>query len=648
MGPVRHLILGTAGHIDHGKTSLVEALTGVNCDRLEIERARGMTIELGFAPLRLGEVHFGIVDVPGHERFVRTMVAGATGVDAALLVVAADDGVMPQTREHVEILRLLGVEQVVVAITKADIADARRVREVEAAVRALCPEARAVVAVSVRTGEGLEALRSALAALGRSIVGRDAEAPFRLPVDRVFTVPGRGVVVTGSVMSGQVRVGETVAVWPVAAVPGRRPGEELKARVREIQTHQQRVDVVCAGQRAALNLVGVERAWLERGAELAAGGLLTPTRYLDVEMECLASAPRAIRAHSRVRLALGTREVIAVVVPVLRGERATEVVQPGERAWVQLRPREPVVAEWGQRFIVRDESGMRTIGGGRVLRAVSRRSATREQDDVAGLAALAERAPRDRVSEVLRFWGFAWPGELAVACQAGVRLAEVKRLAEELVGEGVLRVVGGSPVRVHAACVAQLARRVRKHVRRMQEARPEEPGVRAEALRQWLSRRVSPAPVAGVLEMLEACGALRRRGEYFVDPEAVPRLTGRDAETLGRLVSLLEDGGFMPPTVEELARAVERSERDVRRLLETARADGEVVQIDGALFITRRRYEALVETVRRVAGEEDGATVSAVRRALGSTRKYVVPMMEHLDRAGVTLRRGDRRWVIEK
>ena len=351
----QYVIVGTAGHIDHGKTSLVRQLTGIDTDRLPEERARGISIDLGFAHFDAEDIHFGLVDVPGHERFVKNMVAGATGVDLALLVVAADDGVMPQTREHLEIMDLLGIAAGVVAITKIDLVAADFVELVEAEVRehlrGTFLEHAPVVPVSSVSGAGIDELKKVLVEVAR---GRELSTRgefFRMPIDRVFSVAGHGTVVTGSVIGGEARAGDTLELLPA----------QIPVRVRSVQSHSQAVTESGSRRRTAVNLAGIKADQLHRGQELAAPGSLQPARRLLVKVRCLASSPVALRDRMRLGLHLGTGETAARLVLKNR------TVEPGETGFAELRVAEPVVAAWGQRFILRRQSPPLTVAGGIVL-----------------------------------------------------------------------------------------------------------------------------------------------------------------------------------------------------------------------------------------------------------------------------------------
>lgn len=388
------LILGTAGHIDHGKSALVRALTGVDPDRLPEEKKRGITIELGFAELVVDEFRFGIVDVPGHERFVRQMLAGATGMDLVMLVVAADDSVKPQTREHVDVLRLLDLRGGVIVLTKCDLADPDWIPLVEAEVRELVqgtPLADApVIRTSVKTGEGIETLKTALRDAARRLppLARSEANTFHMPVDRVFTLPGFGTVVTGSVASGTLRLGDMLDVAPLG----------LSARVRNLQHHDREVQEVHRGQRAAVNLAGIHHAQLVRGYDLASPGYLVPAKCVTAWLHLLPQTPRPLKDRAKVRLHLGAAEWGAVV-RTLEGN----AVRPGETAWVQLHVAQPIVSLWNQPFVIRQESPATTLGGGRVVVPDAMRMRSVTDEDLAHLRDLKEGEPRERVASAIYF-----------------------------------------------------------------------------------------------------------------------------------------------------------------------------------------------------------------------------------------------------
>lgn len=632
----RHFILGTAGHIDHGKTSLVRALTGVDTDRLPEEQRRGMTIELGFAALTVGDMQFGVVDVPGHERFVRTMVAGATGIDIALLVVAADDSVMPQTVEHVDILHLLGVEHAVVVITKidavpADMAElvAEEVRQLLAgtplAAAPLCP-------VSSLTGEGVETLKGTLRKIARRIPSKPARNPFRLAVDRVFTVPGRGTVVTGSVLRGMVGEGDTLEVFP-----GGRT-----CRVRDLQCHGAASARLSGGQRAAINVSGVDRSLIVRGSELATPGYLHPLPMVDVRLRCLASYGRPLRSTRTVRLCLGTRELPARVVLLDGAELA-----PGAAGYAQLRGGEPLFATYGQRFIIRDESAMRTIGGGVVLRPVGRR---RRLDVVAereALEHLEHGGAEDRVEQVLRLARFTRPADLAMCAAAGVEVEELPEVYARLRSTGRWAPVAGTTVHVVPAAIDDLTSRLTSWLERFHRAHPELPGRPADSVIGWLARASDKSLARPLLDRMLAEKVLRRLGRFVCLPAFAPALSNADEKLLGALLEEMRAGGFQPPALETLSVAAQADRKRWERLASLAVALGELVEIAPQMYLHAQSEQRLREMTHDLIAERGPVTVAEVREALNSSRKYVVPFVEYLDRIGFTKRTGDRRVLAE-
>ncbi len=638
--PARSLIIGTAGHIDHGKTSLIKALTGTDTDRLPEEKRRGLTIELGFAHLEVGPFHFGVVDVPGHEKFVRTMVAGATGIDVALLVVAADDSVMPQTVEHVEILDLLGVDRGVVAITKCDMVDEEMpdlvAEEVAELLATTTLSGVSIVPVSSTTGMGLNHLRDAVITSAKEAVSRDDSGPFRLAIDRVFTVQGRGTVVTGSVLQGRIEEGDTLELWP----------QGQTCRVRAIQSHNESQQTVHGGQRAAVNLSGVDRDSIERGCELATPGCVHPTHLLDVRLRCLRAAPRPVKSRSRVRLCLGTRELIArVVTPT------GQALSAGDEGYAQFRLSEPVTAVYGQRFIVRDESATRTVGGGIVLRANSKRRRIRGPDGQASLERLDGGSPDERVEEVLRFAGFSRPDDLVVAGEAGVAAGEVSAALEQLRKSKRLITVevgGRDRVEVVAATVDALADRAVRWLERYHNAHADEPGVQLDAFVGYLDRKSKKGLGRPLLDRMVKAKQVRLQGRYVCHPAYAPALSAQDERFLAAIVDEFDKSGFRPPAATALEVGKQINRQRIDRLLKIAVSTQQLVEVDGkSLYLHSAWADRLRDCVRGIIEGGREASVSEIRQELDSSRKYVVPFVEYLDRIGFTRREGDRRVLCE-
>lgn len=633
----RHLILGTAGHIDHGKTSLIKALTGTDTDRLPEEQRRGMTIELGFAGLELEDTQFGVVDVPGHERFVRTMVAGATGMDLALIVVAADDSVMPQTIEHVEILHLLGVKHAVVAVTKIDTVDAEMVELVVEEVRELLADTPlaecAIVPVSSVTGVGLDEVRAALLEAARVVEPGQASGPFLLSVDRVFTVQGRGTVVTGSVLRGQVAVGDSLELWP---------GGE-RCRVRDLQAHSLQQRDVARGQRAAINLSGIDRERVERGSELATAGFLRETRMLDVRVHCLSSHHKPLKPTSIVRLGIGTSEVPVRLV-LLEGE----TLLPGASCYAQIRCGVPLIAIYGQRFILRDENAARTLGGGVVLRPQARRRRRSIEAEREALTRLDTGSATERVEEVLRYAGFARPTDLHICVQAGVEPEALPELLRELEAQRRWIKIKGTGVYVVPTAVDELRDRLAARLERYHRQQPDTPGRHEDAVLGWLERLTDRTLARPLLERFLKEGIFKHLGTFICLSQFAPELSSADEKHLAAMVEEIRTGRFQPGTLRTLASAKGLERKRVEKLATLAVALGELVKIDNDIYLHAACAEELRTRVAELVAEHGGVTVSQVREGLDSSRKYVVPIVEYLDRIGFTKRVGDQRVLTEE
>jgi selenocysteine-specific elongation factor len=614
-------ILGTAGHIDHGKTALVRALTGTDCDRLPEEKARGITIDIGFARLDLGGVTFGVVDVPGHEKFVRNMVAGATGFDLALLVVAADDGVMPQTREHLDILNLLGVGVGVVALTKCDLVTEERIAEVTAEVRELLrgtPMGRdPIVPTSVRTGRGLDDLRAALVAAVGGTSRAAAGLPFRLAIDRAFTRAGHGTVVTGTVMQGRLAVGDSVE-WHRS----NHPAEVVRGRA--LHRHGDAVEHVESGQRAAINLAGVDLHDVSRGQELAAPGTLSPARVLTVELRASADGP-GVKHRLPLRLHLGTGDVQAVV-SLLDADR----LEPGQSGVAQLFLAEPVVTAWGQPFVVRDSSGERTLGGGRVVQPNARKIRRRDTTTVETLERLATGTSAERADAV------AW-----LAGTDGVAAAELLRLAGD--AERPVTLVEVTPGRhFHPDRVAEWEASVLAAVAELHAANSlvsgHERGVVA------VKRAYLPGDlVAAVLDRLLKRGELVADGRRVARADFKPRLSVNQRKLRDRIVEACRVAGFEPPEPGSFANVAGGLASTLPAVFEVACAEGSLVRVCEAIYLHADGEAELRRRIGELLAGGRGATVGEIRDALSTSRRFAVPLCEYLDRVGVTRREGDVR-----
>jgi len=628
------MILGTAGHIDHGKTALVRALTGVDTDRLKEEKARGISIDLGFAylPAPDGSI-LGFVDVPGHERFVRNMLAGATGIDYVILVVAADDGIMPQTLEHLAIVDLLGLSRGVVAMTKADLADPAA----RAAVRSEIADALAVtglagaeiIEVSTLTGEGIDALRAHLFDAARRSVERSRSGRFRLAVDRSFTLAGAGTVVTGTVLSGSVAVGDRVIVSPSG----------LDARVRSIHAQNRPAERGTAGERCALNLAGdgISKDAIARGDVVLDPDLHAPAERIDATLRVGAGEPKPIAQWMPVRLHHGAAEVGARIV--LLGDAR---IPPGGDGMVQLVLERPIAAAAGDRFIVRDTSSQRTIGGGRFLdlRGPARKRRTPQR--LAQLAAHAIADP-ERALATLLDCPPAFVDLTVFARDRALAPAEIETMATRL---GLIRVpVESGALAVSAATWQRLKTAILAALRAFHADNPDLPGMGLERLRLSLEPRLPTPGFVAALQLLVRAGEVSRDGAWVRLARHEVRLTPKDEEVWRQIRPFL--GGaerFRPPRVRDIAGARRIPEVEVRRLLKLLVRMGRLDEIAHDHFFLRSSVAEIVDVASDLASHGE-FSAAQFRDRLDNGRKVAIQILEFLDRHGVTLRRGDLRRI---
>jgi selenocysteine-specific elongation factor len=628
-------VLGTAGHIDHGKTALVRALTGIDTDRLPAEKQRGITIDLGFASLQLGEYHLALIDVPGHERFIRNMLAGATGLDLAMLVVAADDSVMPQTREHLEILRLLGLSAGVIALTKCDLADQTWLDLVEEDVRALVSgtflEGAAIVRTSAVNGAGIAELKIALETVCTAAPRRHDAGVFRMAIDRSFSVAGHGTVVTGTIASGTVAVGDEVVVHP----------EGRLARVRGLHRHDQPVETIGRGSRAAINLTGVHHTAIRRGNELTAPGYVEPTRVVSVEITESEDAPRPMRHRGRYKLHVGTAEVSAVLSILDDAES-----NPAGARLGQLFMSEPVVAVHGQPFVLRAESPPATVGGGHVLEPWPRRLRRRDRTAIARLGRLRSGDPIERLTAVLASRGLSGCTERQLSALTGRAADEVEIALAALSASGKLVELSTGPrrtVKVLAEVVAELEDRVLRALARLHELRPRQSSIPRGTLATALADLPNPAILTGLLERLEARTLVLSDQRTVALHAHSPKLSQGERKLKAELAELIRAGGISPPDLNALTAQAGSRQSVAGELLALLRDEQKIVEISPELFLD---FDVESELRRTVAARLAGGaaiTMSELRELLGTTRKYAVPIGEYLDRIGLTRREGDLR-----
>ena len=625
---MKHLIIGTAGHVDHGKTLLVKALTGVDTDRLAEEKARGLTIEPGFAPLSLSkEIEASVIDVPGHERFFKNMLAGISGVDIALLVVAADEGVKPQTIEHLEILSLLAVKAGLVVFTRCDLADDTRLAKTQQEITALVSgsflQHSPRLTVSARTGQGIDSLRATLTALAGEVSAKDVTSPVRLPVDRVFTVAGFGTVVTGTLLAGTLRVGDLVSLCPSG----------LQTRARGLQVHGSPVAAAYAGQRVAVNLSGVSKAAISRGEMLYQPGLHDPATVLDVRLSLLSGA-HAVRSGTRLHLYHGAKTVLCRAYPL-----AGHPLAAGESGYAQLRLEQPMALLSGDRLVVRFYSPQQTVGSAVVLDASAPRHKPNDPQVIADLAAREQDDPAARMLlrlAVLRPWAEVPPALSLSPTQAAT-------LRDELTLRGAL--VPFSADRWLTTAAYQML--CDKALDRLQVLHAAHPMQECIPLAQVNMPGLSPADCAALFRRM----AQQRQVCFTADrvslPQMTPRYTPRCQKLLTQLNALFDASPFSPPAPAILEKTFAQDKRELSALLQAMRADGRLVEITPQMLFRQEALAAAEKELLALFGTSETISLAQLRDRLQTSRKYAQALLEYWDRIGRTVRQEDMHRLVK-
>ncbi len=631
---MKYIILGTAGHIDHGKSSLVKALTGTDPDRLKEEKERGITLDLGFASLDIpGGNRMGIVDVPGHEGLIKNMLAGVGGMDIVMLVVAADEGIMPQTREHLAICDLLHVKKGLVVLTKMDMVDKDWLTLVEEEVRDFVKgtflEKSPILAVSSKTGDNLPELVQTLAKLAAEVSPKSPNGILRLPIDRVFTMKGFGTVITGTLLSGTISTEQEIEILP----------RVIKTRVRGIQSHNHAVQRAVAGQRTAVNLQGVEKDQLSRGDTIVSAGFFQPTRTLDAKLDLLKQAPRGLKTGSRIRFYNTTQEAIGRLT-VLGGNE----LAPGQEGFVQIRLDQPVIIQHGDRFILRFYSPMETLGGGMVLHPHPRRhKQATMQDSIRNLGVLENGKREDALALFIAGKGLAGMEENELIGIISADKQEITQALASLVQKKmVLRV---DNLYVHASHPASLEKTCVDLVRQYHKDNPLKPGLDKEELKGMLRMRLSPKVMNMTLDGLVKKKQLEMDGSKLHVPGFKPARGAMNDEVKNRIVEAIRKGGTQPPVREELPALFGISERDAKDLLKLLADEGRTVRINDSLHLDREVIEKIRGDLKNYLEEKKEITMAEFRDLAKTSRKFAVPMMEYFDSQKLTQRVGDKRML---
>ncbi len=635
--PMRHVVWGTAGHIDHGKTTLVKGLTGVDCDRLPEEKARGITIDLGFAQLTDDDLQLHFVDVPGHERLVHTMIAGAAGIDLALLVIAADEGVMPQTREHLEVIRLMGVPGGAVALTKSDLVDEELAELVAEEVKELlAPTAFAgvpVVPVSAQTGAGLDELRQILIDQARDVPPRQLDGrPFREPVDRVFSLTGAGTVVTGTSLWGTLEVGSGVSIFP----------QQVTARVRRLHVHSQERQSVEAGERVAINIAGLSRADLKRGDQVMSPGPWKPTRIVTVNLELLAAAPGALDEGDDVEV-----HALAARVPARIERLSSRPLVPGDRANAQIKLHEPMLLFPGDRVILRRPSPVNTFAGGKVLDAHLNRCRRRDSAEL-------EKVPDTRQTDwpqLIGSWiegkGLSGLSLPAISGRLGVLEELVQAPLGRLLEAGSIRTLPVQPpVFVSTEALDRLAETAAAELDRRLAGEEVSAGIPARDFAGSLLPRQATDLSDIYLEELRGRGVIELTEGRVVPPGKESHMTAAGEELSRRVEALYRQAGFAAPSPPEAADTLQAKPATVEGICRFLTQRHRLVRLDGKFLIHRAVLDEVANGVR--AWEAEDFAVGDFKERFGLTRKLAIPALEWLDSERVTVRQGNRRRILRK
>ena len=635
---MKQIVLGTAGHIDHGKTSLIRALTGIETDRLKEEKERGITIELGFAHIELpGGKLVGIVDVPGHEKFIKNMVAGATGIDLVALVIAADEGVMPQTREHLEICEILNIKHGLVVLTKTDMVDSDWMELVREDVTEFLADTflaqSPIVEVSSTTGEGIDHLLKVIAELTEKIPEKETGHLFRLPVDRVFTMKGFGTVITGTAVSGHIHTGDTVTIYP----------QKINARVRGIQVHNRKVEEARAGLRTALNLQGIERTTIKRGDVVATQGSLRPTFMVDVSLDLLKSSPRKLKNRAKVRFHTGTSEIISTVVLL-----NTEELHPGEACFAQIRLDEPVSVLRDDRFVLRSYSPVRTIGGGKILNPLPSRKKKRfSYEVISELKTLFSGNMDEIIEQNVLSGGFKGIEIDDLAFLSNISKNRLTVNLKKMMAKKIVVQFDKENSRfIHQKHLNMARDELIDTVSKYHKDFPLKPGVIKEELRSRVRRANDPKLFNYLINMLDHDGTIVLEKDIVHMKDHHVTLE-KDQEDVRRTIEeTYLTAGLKPPYFKEIKGKFPGSTGE--DVLQVLIREGVLIKVKEDMFFHTKVMEELKSRLTAFLKEHGEITTPQFKEMTGVSRKYAIPLIEYIDRLQLTVRIGDMRVLRKK
>lgn len=631
---MKEIILGTAGHIDHGKTSLIKAVTGINTDRLKEEQLRGITIELGFASLELPSgQRLGIVDVPGHEKFVKNMVAGATGIDIVALVIAADEGIMPQTREHMEICSLLDIKFGLVVLTKVDLVEEEWLELVREEVRDFVSrtflEDAPVIAVSSTTGQGLPDFVQSLDDISNRIPERQQAGLFRLPVDRVFTMKGFGTVITGTLIAGKVGVGDPIMLYP----------SKITSKVRGIQVHGAAVPAATAGMRTAINFQGLDKAQVNRGDTVAMPNTLKSSHMVDVTLHYLAGNSKKMKNRIRVRFHSGTSEIMGIVVLLDRQELA-----PGDTAVAQIRLETPVSLIRDDRYVLRSYSPVRTIGGGRIINPIPGKHKPNKKEILEYLTILTEDDHEQILQVQIQAAGYDGCTYADLRLMVNLPGKQLEQILQALLTrQAVIQTDKETRTFIHQKTFSAIQEQAKACLKVYHAKNPLKPGIPKEELKSRLPAAIDGKTFLIALQHLEKTGTIAAEEDTVRLADHKVALAADQQNLQNRILSALESAGLSPPYFKELCQSLNVSEHQGKEVLDVLIGDGQVVKVKEGLYYDRRTLEELKQKLVDFLISHEEISTPQFKDMAGASRKFVIPLIEYFDSTQLTLRVGDIR-----
>ncbi len=631
---MKQIILGTAGHIDHGKTSLIKAITGINTDRLKEEKRRGITIELGFADLDLPSgQHLGIVDVPGHEKFVKNMVAGATGIDIVAMVIAADEGVMPQTREHMEICALLGIRYGLVVLTKTDLVDEEWLdlvtEDIRDFVQGTFLEKAPIVSVSSANGSGMEDFIKTLDELSTAIPKRPPSSIFRLPVDRVFTMKGFGTVITGTLISGQIQVGDTIMLYPSG----------ITSKVRGIQVHNSSVNTAEAGMRTAINFQGLEKASVNRGDVLSTPGALKSSYMLDVSFDYLKSNKKPIKNRTRVRFHTGTNEVLGILVLLDKDE-----LPPGETAIAQLRIDAPLAVIKDDRFVIRSYSPVRTIGGGNILNPIPKKHKRFKPDVILGIKGLMDHSPEDIISYHINEAGYGGVTYSDLKIMTSLHEKELQKIMQHLMSNRTVILADRElQTYIHQKSFENFKIETSDYLTDYHTANPLKTGMPKEELKSKFSAFQGTKVFNLMLNQMVKDNEIVSEENAVCLASHTVSLGMDQADIKKKIIDVYEKNGLTPPYFKELKKDLDIEASLAKDVLMLLVEEGQIVKVKEDLYFHATAVKALQQRLIDFLKSNKELTTPQFKEMTGVSRKYLIPLIEYFDALNITIRIGDIR-----